>query len=263
MNLEEHILIERFFKGELSADEEKTLLEKRANDLLFNEKFDFEKQLFDNLNDDSWSFIKKNDSKELDAYTRLFQSDETKKLTSILQEVNANYQKINNKKNKRWFLYASAAVIALLICFYVVLNTSSSPLELYASYLDTSEIPSLIARGDENELVNAQRLFEKEMYTEALVLFNEKLSNSDNQYATLALYVGISQMELDQYKDAESTFDTLIASATLDAPKGYWYKALLYLKTNEIEKSTALLRKISSESLYNHAKAKGLLEELN
>lgn len=263
MNLEEHILIEKFLKGKLSEDEQKAFSAKREADLAFNEKVDFEETLYNSLNDDNWSFLKKPESDELDEYITLFKSDETTKLKSVLQEVNATYQNTTKKKSKIWIIYASAAVVTLLICFLVLFNKSSSHLELYASYLDTSEMPSLVSRGDESGIIRAQHFFEKGMYAEALPLFNDSITESDQPKSILSLYVGISQMELDQYEDAEKTFDMLIASNTLNASKGYWYKALLYLKANEIDKTITLLRMISSESLYNYQKANELLKELS
>jgi len=263
VNLEEHILIEKFLKGELSDKEHTSFSAKRANDEVFNKEVEFEENLYNSYNSDKWSFVKNNESDELDTYTALFQSAETEKLRSVLQQVNEDYKNTSKNKSNRWVIYASiAAMITLLICFLIFFNNPTSHQDLYASYLETSEVPSLVSRGEENDLIRAQSLFENGQYAKALPIFNKNLMSSNQQTSTLLLYIGISQMELNQYVESEDTFDQLINSNSLDAPKGNWFKALLYLKTGEVGKAETLLKKIKTESLYNHTKASKLLSEL-
>ena len=69
-------------------------------------------------------------------------------------------------------------------------------------------------------------------------------------------------MESGNLENAKTTFDQLIESDLLDASKGYWYKALLFLKKGEEQEAKVILEKIKSESLYNSLKAGELLEEL-
>jgi len=69
-------------------------------------------------------------------------------------------------------------------------------------------------------------------------------------------------MQLNKFDAAEVTFNSLIASDYLDAQKGYWYKALLYLKKKDTETARALLETIIANQYYNDAKAAELIEKL-
>jgi hypothetical protein len=263
MNLEEDILIERFLKRTLSKKEQNIFLKKMGSDLMFRKKVEFEKQLLETLNDDDWSFIEKRNAPQIKEYTELLRSKEIQKLKNTLQSVNSDYQLTTKKKYKKWFLYASAAVIALLISISVFYPTFSSQ-KLYADYIITTELPSFISREDSNQnsLVKAQQFFENKEYAKSLVIFKNEKQVSEKQNATLYLYTGIAQMELNKFKDAEITFNELISSDLLDAPKGKWYKALLYLKMEQIDKSKLLLKEIIKDNTYNYKKAEGLLGEL-
>ena len=70
-------------------------------------------------------------------------------------------------------------------------------------------------------------------------------------------------MELNQFQEAEKTLNSLISSNLIDAEKGYWFKSLLYLKSNQIEKVKATLSLIIKNSYFNNKKARELLESLN
>ena len=69
-------------------------------------------------------------------------------------------------------------------------------------------------------------------------------------------------MKIAKTANAIETFNQLIESKLLDASKGYWYKALAYVKAGDKEQAKALLEKITSDSLYNHQKAEELLDKL-
>ena len=156
-------------------------------------------------------------------------------------------------------------MIILLIAIVPFVNNPSSSTELYTSYINTTELPSLSIRGNENKDIRtkAQHLFEQKKYKEALVIFNNELDLSKKQTATVYLYMGIAQMELNQFEKAAHTFDALINSGLMDAPKGNWYKALLYLKMEKTEDSKVILNIISNKKLYNNQQADALLNELD
>ena len=136
--------------------------------------------------------------------------------------------------------------------------------DLYAEYSDYSNLPSFVSRGEvgTDSLYNAENLFKENKYKEALDIFQSQINTSTNT-GSVYIYTGLSQIELEQYKQAENTFDTLIESNLLDAEKGYWYKALLYLKQDNHEKAISILKVIVSESLFNNKKATELLNKLD
>ncbi|MBW1298736.1 hypothetical protein [Aquimarina litoralis] len=266
MSIEDDILIQNFLKNTLSEEERQKILSKMEIDESFREKINFEKQLFLNLNDSEWSTSNAHELPEVKEYEDLIKSNTTQELKDTITKVNIEYQDIQKKRSKSSWIYAIAATIAILIGTYIFsLYNTTSYQELYANYLSISDLPSLVDRGKTNKqpLIEAQKLFENKKYKETLEILTKEINTIEKDKATVYLYISISQMELNQFEDAEKTFDLLINSKLLDAPKGTWYKALLFIKQNRIEKAKELLNEIAKSSTnYKSQEALQLLEEL-
>jgi len=262
MNINDDILIEQYLNNTLSTQENEAVELRMKSDPAFKEKVLFEKQLLDTFSDEKWSFIENTDTPAVQEYSELFKKE--KKLKQALADAKTNYNTPKKKTNYNWYLYA-AAIIVLSIAIVPIINTSPSSTELYASYINTTELPSLSIRGNENTDIRtkAQHLFEQKKYRQALTIFNNELDLSKKQTATVYLYMGIAQIELHQFEKAENSFDALIHSGFMDAPKGHWYKALLYLKMDKTEDSKIILNTIVKEKHYNYQQAYDLLNELN
>nr|WP_321228174.1 hypothetical protein [uncultured Psychroserpens sp.] len=261
--MEDDILINNYLQGLLSENEQNSFLERLEFDSNFRDTFKLEEQLFNSLNEDSWSFIEQKNS-EVDEYLNLLEEDDLKKLKKTLNRVSEEFKETPKKKTKYRFYYLAAASIALLISLSIFLNQDASNQELVNDYLDTSRLPSFVSRGEASidDLIEAQHYFENEDYQRSLDIFTTALETNTTN-ASIYLYTGISQMRLEKYTAAELTFDKLIQSDLLDAQKGHWYKALLYLKQDKVVESKIMLEKIVANSYYNHSKAKELLEKLN
>lgn len=259
----EDILIYNFLKGKLSEKENADFIQRVKTDSDFKEKFSFEKELYQSLNENEWSFLEAK-TKEVKEYKAIFENDTIKTIKEQLKTENVLYQNSENKKhNKKIFYYVAAAVLALLIAVYQIVLPKDNPQNLIENYIENTDLPSISVRGGhQNELTKAQNLFENKKYKEALLIFEKELQNPKNTIATIYLYVGVSQLKLNRLDEAEITFNTLINSKLLDSSKGYWYKALLYVKKNEIKESKDLLNKIIISKWYNYKQAKKLLEEL-
>ncbi len=266
MSIEEDILIERYLNDNLSEQELKDFLVRLRTDIEFSERVTFERQLKASFNEDSWSSIDENTESELiDAYKEVYRSNDIRVLEQELNHATTKYKTSKKTKIFRLMLYASAAVIALL----VVLNTFSSAYtsnELYGEMLDLNRLSSFISRenANENELVKAQLLFEEEAYEKAAAIFEKELiALESSEDANIYLYLGISQMEIDDFENSEITFNKLISSNLIDAEKGKWYKALLFLKMERIEDCKKLLEEIITLNSYNSDKAKKLYGKLS
>ncbi len=263
MSIEEDILIQNFLKNTLSEKEKEEVLLRIENDKNFSDKVNFEKQLILNLNDTEWSISNAINHSEIDEYEKLLRSEDTQALKNTLQEVNTEYQLKQKRRNQSWLLYAGIATILVIIGLTVFSPFKTLPNELYANYLDLSELPSLVDRGhsDQKSLIKAQKLFEAKEYDQSLAILEKQLSTIQKNKATIYLYTGISQMELGQFDKAEISFNTLIESNLIDSPKGKWYKALLFIKKNELSNAKNILHQITKSS--NNYKFKEASELLN
>ncbi len=263
MNLEDDILIERFLRDELSKEEKRNFLQRVDVDESFREYYIFEKQLFETLNNDEWSFVDAIESKEIEQYTEVFEEEETQQLKEIIEKVSVDYN--TKKPNKVIPLIATLAAIAaiLVITFTVFLKSPIDNNKLYAENIALNELTSSLTRGNENsdDLLEAEVLFKKGKYQECLTFFN-KVRIKEKNNSSVYIYEAIAYIELKRYKEGEVTLDKLINSDLIDAEKGYWYKSLLYLKSDQIEKAKKSLKTIIDNSYFKKEKAKGLLGEL-
>lgn len=259
--MEDDILIDNYFKGLLSEDEEKSFMERLSNDASFDEKFRLEEQLINALNEDSWSFVKVT-NEEVEAYSDLFKNEELQRLKKTLSETNSKLKAKKKGSTERLFYYLAAACIVVFLMLKLFFNQNVSNQELYNDYIALNDLPSFVSRSDESsQLVKAQEFFVNKKYAEALLIF-ESLDDSDDFISKVLIYKGISETELGQYNDAQETFDSLINSNLFDAQTGYWYKALLFLKQDRVEEVKSILNKIIEEDLFKNEEAKELINKI-
>lgn len=266
MSIEEDKLIQDFLRDNLSLEDKNKVLLKIEKDTDFRDKVNFEKQLFLNLKDTEWNFSLNTNHPEIKEYEALLRDEATQKLKNTLKQVNEEYQLKQKKSNiPSWLLYSGIAVVLVIIGLTIFSPFKASTDTLYADYLDLSELPSLVDRGssEQHSLTEAQKLFEAKKYEQALTILEKEFSTVQRNKATIYLYTGISQMELGQFDKAENSFNTLIESNLIDSSKGKWYKALLYIKQNNLEAASKLLTEISQSSdNYKSKEATALLKQL-
>jgi len=267
MSEEENIQIEMYLSGILSGSELVHFQKRFSEDGRFRESVLLQKQLQEALNEDSWSFAEKVDLEKVKEYEAAFRGEETRSLAAVLKKVNTKYQETSesNVSNlRKWLVYAGAAVIAALLVLNLLLPSNVTPLELYATNFDLEELPSLVVRGEQEEqLTLAQSLFERGDYQQALSIFKKQLPRVEEQKATVYLYQGISEMQLEAYEAASETFKTLSRTNLIDASKGLWYAAVVEMKKGDEEELRRALEEIvSSPENYKFNTAKSLLDEL-
>lgn len=134
---------------------------------------------------------------------------------------------------------------------------------MYVLYSEWKDLPSLTSRSDENQLAEGQKMFEQKKYQESYNLFKNYIENKDQTLPSLFIYAGLSALELNKYEEAVYYFDSLISSDAVDQSKGYWYKALVYLKQDRKNKAIPMLENILlDEGNYNFDEAKTILKKL-
>ena len=265
MNLENDILIEKYLRKELSSNDEANFFKMLENDTDFKEYFLIEKQLFQTLNNSEWSFAVNTNSTELKEYASLYNSKKSNVLKKVLKQENNIYQRnLKIKSNKKYYYFIAAAIVILFLSIANFVNFNDNPKDLYAYYLSATDLPSISTRGNENSnLVNAQKLFKEKKYDKVLSILKNEIKNKDSYSSALLIYVGVSQVELNKNEKAINTFNKLINSNLLDSSKGYWFKALVYLKSKNVVKAKETLLIIASnKSNYKYKEAKSILEKL-
>jgi anti-sigma-K factor RskA len=258
--MEDDILIDNYLKGSLTENEQKSFLARLESDYDFNELFELEKQLVDTLDEGNWSFIE-SENPEVKEYAEMLEDSDFQNLKKTLSHTNSEFNSDMQNGTRKLFYYLAAASVVLFLGFQFFFNQTPSHTELYNEYVALNDLPSLVSRSDDNsDLIKAQVLFETSNYQEALDLF--QTSSPSQNSGTILIYKGLSQSQLNKNEEAIVTFNSLVRSDLIDAQKGNWYTALLFVKLNRVEEAKELLNKIISESLYNHEIAVQLLRDL-
>lgn len=261
-------LAEDYLDGVLSEDEKAAFETQMSTNTELKEYTYLNKEMRTQYNDQDWVFIKDIDTKNIKELEGYFKSESASELKMVLKKVNSEFQSKNNdiQSKKSWYTFFGLAASIILLVGYFILNNQTSSLDLYQDYNSWQELPSLINRGEGEYqiLTKAETAFLNQNYKEAKEFFTTYIKQSKIYNPNAELYLGISQLELNNFEDALNTFDKLITSQTLDYSKGYWYKALVYLKMGDTKNAIKQLEIISNNSKnYNFKEANKLLKKLN
>jgi tetratricopeptide (TPR) repeat protein len=152
--------------------------------------------------------------------------------------------------------YAASAALALLVAIGLatVLGRPLSNSDLFAKYMKPYELV-LTNRSMEDDVIkatmnNAEIAYLKGDFETAIFWYNEVLErNSEKIEADFG--VGVSNMGLQHYSDASSSFNKVIEhNDNLFIQKAQWYQAGCYLAMNETELARRQLLNIASSD--NH-----------
>lgn len=264
MEHSEEILIEKFFLGELTEKEYNEFKQKMNSNKKFKQKVRLEKECFNIFNKDKWNFIEDRNNPKIKEYEQLFRDDKSQEIKRTINKTQNKYYK-SNKTNYLKIISIAASIIIIINFVYFKNFSEPSNKELFSFYIKTENIPSLTKRNKTNNLVvNAEQYFLSKKFSKAKKILLELVK--DQQYSSnssILIYLTICHIELNEPLEAHKTINNLINSNLIDSEKGYWYKSLIFLKSNSIEESRKVLKIIINKKYYNYKKAKELLLKLN
>lgn len=240
-----------------------TLLKNDAELASFMETFT---TLDDVYNEEKWTVKSNATTTEIKELANQFRADDVLALSKKIRTIQENTQQTTAPKKKTYFYYISSAVAlaAIFTLFYFSFLQPISPSSAFEQNHDWNTLPSFQTKSStEDNLAEATTLFKEEKYQEALSIFTKYTEENNAYNPNVALYIGVSHLELQNYTAAIETFNDLKNSNALDAHKAYWYLALTYLKQEDVEKAKNMLAIIVQKSSnYNHEKAQKLLKKL-
>lgn len=185
------------------------------------------------------------------------------------QEVLANIRKVEGIYRSRkegaikkmpWLRPAliAASVAILLFAGWWFLTPSSEPDVLYANFYQPYEL-SFSSRdgGNAETLLAASTAYNAEDYAQAITAFQSL--PPELQTSKVKLAIGISQMELSSFEEAQSLFDQIISvEDPLFMDQALWYKALSLLKQDELEQAKGVFQQLKDDtsSIFNADAAK-------
>lgn len=220
----------------------------------------------DALEDDTAWSLSEHKGDKLKEVLRRFQSEETKAFSAKIKLFRTEEQPpLANSSN----LYKTALFVMMAACMaflvYVVIPNEADMASLYIENSTWEELPSLVVKGDDkNPKLAVEKAFKAGDYQKAVNLSNTILISSSYTQADMLLYKGIAHLEMNEYEDALTSFNLLLASDHIDHHKGYWYNAMVYLKKGEKNKTISALKEVTSDATnYQYEQATKLLKELD
>lgn len=245
--MEKEQLLYHYFSNGLTPEQEQRFNELLTTDTEFRQQFDFEKDLK--------RVIREKETTHLKNKLFGFEKDISKD-NPIRTLPNTNYRK-----------WALAASIALIIGLgWIGYNNFAGPdynalyHENFQNYPNTVY---MITRGDSDETLERTAFVAYESGNFKEAADNLKTISKDNPKNYLNFYLGMSYLNLDQFKEAKAYFTTTINSKDEFVDEAYWYLALIALREKDKESAKAYLRKLTATNGYNQERAKQLLEKLD
>ncbi|NVO20050.1 MAG: tetratricopeptide repeat protein [Bacteroidetes bacterium] len=155
---------------------------------------------------------------------------------------------------KFWYAAASFVLLAALgSTLYFSVPRGSSNDTLFKEYYSADNLVNVTRAGDGN-IVEAVIKFQAKDYLMAAKLFNTILSK-DNGNIACWFYYGISNIENENYAQAEKAFNHIIADdQNLYVEHAQWYLGLCFLKDNKISTAKAQFEKIAADDENIHQK---------
>ena len=242
--------IERYLDGEMSKEEKLWFTRELKGDPSLKKELELRKKLNDAV-------------RETDVI------DFRKQLQGIFET--SHVEKLSRSRIFPMSRRIAVGLSALAIAFSggLLILLSHHPMEnreIYEAYFKPAE-PGLTYRSEENaadiELRNAMQYYEKGEYEQALRGF-ESVLRSDSTRIGLNLYSGISQMEIERYSDANTSFHAIIDNHyILYIEQAEWYLAFCYLMTNDRKKAEEQFGMIADRKGYYQNQARKILKKID
>ena len=176
-----------------------------------------------------------------------------------------NFYEKENSNSKTYLRIAASFVFILLVSIGIYFSSNRNEKNLYVSFYTPTDLPSMISRGsDETTISKAIVAFQNEDYQSALDLLESSEAIKNSNEVAILLHHGIMYLEVGNLNGAIDKFNKVIDSDSIDKTKGFWFKALAYLKAKENENAKLILQEISDNpDFFNHTKAKQLLQKIS
>jgi len=162
----------------------------------------------------------------------------------------------------------AAASVVLLIAIAVLINNFTGNRinydRIFDKYYETYKPLNVRSGFGEIDKMyrNALTAYQNEDYKKALTLF-EEVMELDQSRMEANLMTGVSNMELDEYEEASSSFRKVINhNDNLFIEHAEWYIGFCYIKTDNTDKAIRQFVKIASGNSLNKDKAKKILRKI-
>lgn len=189
---------------------------------------------------------------------------ETENISKQINRWERKYTVDHQFSSRRLLAYAaSVAALIIIVSVVYVQFFEQTPESLYSEYYQPYEDLILDrASGSFNNLELAMESYDKGRFDLAEPLLQRHFSMNPQDSLAL-LYLGITQLELNRYEEAEGNFRLLMTNVKY-IQQAQWYLSMLYLKTNKVRLAQQMFGQILQyPDHYKLKQAEQILEELD
>lgn len=236
-------LVERYFENSLTDQETAQLKTRLQTDQELKRLFEREKLLINTI-----------------------RYEAAHKDLEFLKQVEKNLAEPKSKQSiNRWYFYAAAACITLLVVAGIIFPIdNSSPEKLYADYF--TPYPNVFEPTvRDNSLTDHRKeafvAYENGDYQRAVELF--MLLQRENSNPGVLLLLGNANLMLGNTTDAKQNFNELIMRYDDLDLQAKWFLSLSYLKSGEVEQARKLLEELGNTEISYAKNAKELLQKVD
>lgn len=258
--MEDLQIIERYFGGELSAEEVAVFEKRLAEDPAFFKTFQQEKELMRGIEEFGNQQLRKQlDVIHLEETGQVDIPDVKEPPTHFDPfEVPKADGKVVGMKRRYWWLAAAVLGVGMIARWFMATN-QPTPQQLYAIFavhdFDFTEMGA-----NEELLAQSERLLKEKQYASALPIIDQYLTaNPDDVKVKMAK--GIALLETGKYSEAQRLFETVGRENMIMENEANWYLALSFLKQGKITESKNQLLKIPKAAV-NYERVKKLIHFL-
>ncbi len=242
-------LISKYLDGELSTDELSRFEEVLEHDQVLQSELELYKEVEDALSDTEVLNLRA-------------------QLELIHEEYTPGIERIKEKTTRKVFKYAVAAGVAMAVSLgtYGLFFNHASGNRIVSQFYKPYDV-TLVNRSENTNmdavLKEGLTYYENKEYVKAIPLFNEVLEMNPRNIAS-NLYAGISQFEIELYKDANESFNKVIEhNDNLYIEQADWYLGFCYLLMNEREKAITQFTKLKEGNGIYRKDARKILKSIN
>lgn len=252
MEEKDYIQFEDYLFGSLNKAETEVFENKLKTNNAFAEAFQTYKNLSNYLSD------KYGNETESEAFRSNLSSISNKYFKEKLEVSEEDSEEKSSKKSFGFYKYVFAACVFVLFGVFTF-NQFSNP-----SYSDFNNFDtvSLTVRGENDALLKtAEKAFNSKDFAAAEKAFAQ-LIETDKNNAEWNLYSGISNIELNNYDEADDILTEIANGNSAYKNKAIWYLALSKLKQEDTLACIDILKTIPEEA-DDYERAQRLLDQLD
>jgi tetratricopeptide (TPR) repeat protein len=193
-------------------------------------------------------------------------------ILNLRQNLNHIFNPQTSKLNKRIYVYsAAAAILVFVIVLSGIFLHQDKQIEKnslfaahYSVYPAMMSFRSLSDQNDTTKLMyEAFNYYNEREYDSAAVYFKMVLEK-DATNTMSQFYLSVCEIENNNLIEAEEYLSDLIQKKNhIFWEQSNWYLALVYLKQNEFDRATSVLRKVVQENMTQKPDAEIILKNLN